>query len=100
MTWFFPQKKSMDQIGVAWQRQLLQILLLRHQIASVHGDHSDASLLKQMRFLLATRDKPRGHDLVCGATTLPFPLPFPPIKLIDETGDGRLTRRKKSSKGW
>ena len=78
---------SVDKVHVAWSRWLLQTFLLWHRESSLHGDHAQSRLRKQVCVLLEVSTSCTCCKFVC-LFVLSFAFPatpcnFPPIHLIN-----------------
>lgn len=78
---------SVDKVHVAWSRWLLQTFLLWHRESSLHGDHAQSRLRKQVCVLLEVSTSCTRCKFVC-LFVLSFAFPatpchFPPIHLIN-----------------
>ena len=78
---------SVDKVHVAWSRWLLQTFLLWHRESSLHGDHAQSRLRKQVCVLLEVSTSCTRCKFAC-LFVLSFAFPttpcnFPPINLIN-----------------
>ena len=78
---------SVDKVHVAWSWWLLQTFLLWHRESSLHGDHAQSRLRKQVCVLLEVSTSCTRCKFVC-LFVLSFAFPatpcnFPPIHLIN-----------------